>query len=121
MSVKERLIEYLKFKKIGYSLFGRTIDVSSAFVTSMRNSIQPDKVERIALNYPDLNIGWLLTGEGNMLRTDALGLLPESLGGDEPIELEPSTNQTDKFLALLKAKDEQIDRLLGLLDKALSK
>lgn len=68
MTVKQRLKEYLKYKGVNASEFGRTIGVSSAFVSSIRVSVQPDKVERIALYYPDLNIEWLLTGEGSMLK-----------------------------------------------------
>ena len=34
----------------------------------MRISIQPDKVTNIARYFSDLNAGWLLTGEGEMLR-----------------------------------------------------
>lgn len=68
MAVKERLIEFLEYKSISKSEFGRIIGVSSAFVTSMRKSIQPDKVESIASNFPDLNINWLMTGEGDMLK-----------------------------------------------------
>lgn len=70
MSVKERLREYLKYKKISATEFGKTIGVSAAFVNSIRVSIQPDKIESIALNYPDFNTGWLLTGEGEMLKNN---------------------------------------------------
>lgn len=69
MPVKERLTEYLKSKKISKSAFGRDIGVSSAYIASIRKSIQPDKLQRIALKYPDLNTEWLLTGEGEMLKT----------------------------------------------------
>lgn len=68
MSVKERLLEYLKYKKISAREFSATIGVSSTYVSSMRVSIQPDKVNSIAKQYPDLNTGWLLTGEGVMLK-----------------------------------------------------
>lgn len=67
MAVKERLIYFLESQKISKSEFGRTIGVSSAYVTSMRESISPEKIKSIALNYPNLNIQWLLTGEGDML------------------------------------------------------
>lgn len=66
-SVKSRLIKYLEFKNISKSEFGRTIGVSSAYITSMRKSIQPDKIKAIIESYPDLNTNWLLTGEGEML------------------------------------------------------
>lgn len=67
-TVKERLIEFLKFKGVSKSEFGERIGVSNAYVTSIRKSIQPDKIQAIALNYPELNTAWLLTGEGEMLK-----------------------------------------------------
>lgn len=69
--VKERLIRYIDSKGISKTSFGESIGVSNAYVTSIRKSIQPDKIRAIALNYPDLNIDWLLTGEGEMLNTPA--------------------------------------------------
>ena len=64
---KERLSDYLAYKGISKSEFGRTIGVSAAYISSMRKSIQPDKLRRIIESYPDLNTSWLLTGEGSML------------------------------------------------------
>lgn len=69
MSVKERLIEYLKFKGISKTDFGRSIGVSSAYVTSIRKSIDPEKIQSIALKYPDLNMEWLIAGQGEMLKS----------------------------------------------------
>lgn len=80
MTVKQRLTEYLDKKNISKSDFGRTIGVSSAYVTSIRESISPDKIKSIALNYPDLNMEWLLTGEGEMLNTNTK--LPTNINGD---------------------------------------
>lgn len=71
-TVRQRLESFIEFKKISKSEFGRTIGVSAAYITSMRKSIQPDKVKRIALSYPDLNINWLLTGNGQMLKDDKI-------------------------------------------------
>lgn len=67
-TVKDRLIAYLSEKKLSKAEFGRRIGASSAFVTSMRKSMQPDKIERIAQEFPDLNIVWLQTGDGEMLK-----------------------------------------------------
>lgn len=69
-SVKERLIAYLEYKGVNKSEFGRRIGVSSAFVTSMRKSIQPDKIALIQKAFPDLDTSWLLTGEGDMLKPE---------------------------------------------------
>jgi len=69
MSVKERITKYIEYKKITKIAFCSAINVSNAFISSMRQSIQPDKIQRIALKFPDLNTGWLLTGEGEMLKS----------------------------------------------------
>lgn len=71
MAVKERLIEYIKYKGISTREFCRQIGVSETYVNSMRMSIQPDKLIKIAHVYPDLNSEWLLTGEGEMIRASA--------------------------------------------------
>ena len=68
MSVKERLIEYLKYKKISARKFELACNLSVGYIRAIRKSIQPDKISTIATNYPDLNTGWLLTGEGEMLK-----------------------------------------------------
>lgn len=76
-SVKERLIAYLEHIGINKSEFGRRIGVSSAFITSMRKSIQPDKIAAIQREFHDLNTEWLLTGEGDMLKESATELTKE--------------------------------------------
>lgn len=71
--IKTRLLSYLKAKGVNKSEFGRSIGVSSAYISSMRKSISPEKLELISKEYPDLNIAWLLTGEGEMLVADIPG------------------------------------------------
>lgn len=68
-SVKERLREFLKCQKIKATDFCIAIGVSSGFIAGMRESIQPDKLKSIAMNYPELNISWLMTGLGDMLNS----------------------------------------------------
>lgn len=68
-TVKQRLKYYLRIKGVTQEKFGYTIGVSATYVSSMRNSIAPDKIKEIQHHYPDLNIEWLLTGVGDMLNT----------------------------------------------------
>lgn len=68
MSVKERLIKFLSHEGIGQKRFAESIGMSSGYVNAIRKSIQPDTIHKIAMQYPSLNTGWLLTGEGEMLR-----------------------------------------------------
>lgn len=103
-TVKERLVAYLEYKGINKSEFGRMIGVSNAYISSIRKSIQPDKVERIAAAFPDLNVSWLITGEGDMLNENE---------GDVPMLKESMNTAT-----LDKAIDE-IAAMRCLLDKSI--
>jgi SOS-response transcriptional repressor LexA len=69
--VKERLISFLKYKKLSQGKFEKELGTSNGYVTNIRQSIQPDKLERIASVFPELNIAWLMIGEelgGPMLK-----------------------------------------------------
>ena len=69
-SVKERLIRYLAYKKMGQAKFEKSIGVSNGFVNNIRSSIQPERLQKIAQLYPELNIAWLMVGDlgGKMLK-----------------------------------------------------
>ena len=69
-TVKERLIEYLAFKKIGRNKFEKMAGISMGYITNLKNSPKQDILEKILHAAPDLNRIWLLTGEGNMLAGD---------------------------------------------------
>ena len=84
LSVKERLKLFLKQNGIKASTFCASIDVSQGFISSMRESIQPDKLKSIAIKYPMLDIGWLMTGEGNMINTSFLSNNP-NIGNNSKI------------------------------------
>ena len=68
-TVKQRLICFLKYKHLSQAKFESKIGLSNGYVNNIRKSLQPDKLQRIAQSFPELNITWLLTGEGEMLRT----------------------------------------------------
>jgi hypothetical protein len=68
MSVKERLKRLAKIKEKSVSTFEKRVGLSNGYINAIRVSIQPDKIESIASNYPDVNIEWLLTGEGPMIK-----------------------------------------------------
>lgn len=77
MSVKERLREFINFKKLSERAFCKEVGLSSTYINSMRVSIQPRKVQMIAVRFPELNLGWLLANEGTMLKGDNDNILNE--------------------------------------------
>ena len=71
-SVKDRLLTYLRYKKLGQAKFEKSIGMSNGYINNIRQSIQPDKLLKIAQLYPELNIAWLMVGDmgGKMLKEE---------------------------------------------------
>lgn len=138
-TIKERLTAYLKYKGINKSEFGRMVGVSNAYISSIRKSIQPDKTEKIAASFPDLNIAWLITGDGEMLKENVKQIShgdnsPNISGNGNNVNaastIEKALNEIAEQRKLVaKAQDQvsvameqvsksqqQIDRLLSILE-----
>lgn len=127
-----RLMQWLAFKGLSIAAFERDIQVSNGSIgTQARKAggyIGSNRVETILSRYPDLSAEWLLRGEGAMLRST--GAAP-SVGGNGNAfataentsamvtSALPASSPLNELLALyheqLRAKDEQIKQLLGLL------
>ena len=69
LTVKERLITYLKFKGISQGFFEKSVGLSNGYVNNIRKSISPDKLQNMSQFDPSLNTGWLITGEGEMIKS----------------------------------------------------
>lgn len=70
-TIKERLREFIMFKNISIREFERQIGVAYGFLSNMANSTSPKNFTKISRCYPELNLDWLLTGEGEMLRSES--------------------------------------------------
>lgn len=68
MTIKQRLIEFAKSQEKSVRAFEIKAGLNVGYVNKIRQSIQPDKLEKIIHNYPQLNAGWLMTGDGDMLQ-----------------------------------------------------
>lgn len=70
--VKDRLKIFLASISEKQTDFCRKLNVSQGYIAGMRKSIQPDKLKSISNEYPALNIDWLLTGKGEMLKSTSV-------------------------------------------------
>lgn len=69
MTVKDRIKIYCKEQNTTISAFEESIGVSNGYVNSISKSIGIDKIDAIIEKYSNINIEWLLTGRGDMLKT----------------------------------------------------
>lgn len=119
MSVKQRLVEFAKFKERSVRQFEMNCGLTVGYINAIRVSVQPDKVNSIALYYPDLNTGWLLTGEGEMLKSSS----DTSTNNNELLaSLKKNIELQEEHISLLKEmlviKDAEINRLKKALASA---
>lgn len=122
--VKDRLLEFLQYNGLSQSKFEKKCGLANGYVNNIRRSISPDKLQLIALQFPNLNTGWLLTGEGEMLKGGTI-----QQAGDNATQVNGNANNVNNNHVLemammeiaeqrrLVAKSqEQIDRLITLLE-----
>lgn len=67
MTLKGRVLEYCEAKGLSIAAFERAAGLSNGFFKESSRNPRADKRKQISAAFPDLNIKWLLTGEGDML------------------------------------------------------
>lgn len=70
MSVQERLKQFADNEGLKYSAFEKQIEASNGYINSISKSIGLDKINKILEKFPNLNIEWLLTGKGKMIKKE---------------------------------------------------
>ena len=70
-TVKDRTLEFIKFKGLTMKAFEQRCDLSTGYVTSMRKGYGSEKLNNVLTAFPELNREWLLYGEGDMLSSSS--------------------------------------------------
>lgn len=68
MTTKDRLKEFLSYKKIGRNKFETKLGLASGYMSSKGITITSEVIEKTSSEYPELNLDWLITGKGEMLK-----------------------------------------------------
>ena len=108
----DRLMEFIKYSGLSARQFDLSIGASNGYTLRMiknRASIGSDVIENILRTYPDLNVVWLLTGEGPMLKSQQE---EEILDFDK---LSPEKQKEIEQIIEIKIKERQREELKDLL------
>ena len=85
-SVKNRLIDFLKYKGISQSKFEQQCGISNGYVNNIRKGIKSEMFDKkIAPIFPELSKTWLLLGEGSMIVPQIEEVVPEEEEEDDLI------------------------------------
>ena len=99
MNIKAKLLNYIEKKNISKSEFYLKTGLSNGFLDK-KGSVTSSNLEKILANYEDLNIEWLLLGNGEMLRNS----LPSQKNDTKTIE------NLNYIIDRLREENEQLKR-----------
>lgn len=132
MTVKNRLVEFIRLKNIPISQFERMCGMSNGYINSIRKTLGIEKLDNVLNTFPDLNREWLLTGEGPILQKKTLSKIEaaqlhnlkmqESSDNDKLLE---KIHELQEEIAALKNERSVLiktnDRLSKMLENSMNK
>ena len=126
-TIKDRTIEFVRYKGITMKAFELRCGLSSGYVTSMRKGFGSDKLNNVLTAFPELNRDWLLYGEGQMLKSSIV----QTSSGDNSPNINGNGNHVntsdllDKALGeiteLRKQNAAQFDRFMTIIEHLTNK
>jgi transcriptional regulator with XRE-family HTH domain len=117
----DRLYQYLEYKKLTPYAFEQACGISNGYLNkqlSGKGSMGSEILEKIYRHCTDLNLLWLITGEGRMLQHHPFKLAEDKAPyqtKDELVQL-----LKDKIQVLQQANADK-DKIIRLLEKQLDK
>lgn len=68
MGAKERIQQFIQYKGLNNKAFEVACGLGNGFVSKIGDSIRKEKLEKISLAFPELNIDWIINEKGEMLK-----------------------------------------------------
>lgn len=114
--MNKRLKQLIDYYGISTRQFEQKINVSNGVIAKVlvqNTTLRSDVLSKIADSFPDINIGWILTGKGEMF-LQKFGNTPEE--DTRFVKIPTDVWETMQLqTASLKAKDEQVSQLIKML------
>lgn len=99
--IKERIIQLIEYKRFVKEVFFKKIGVTSANFRGMAKNtpVNSNTIENIFTEIPDLNLEWLITGRGEMLKEN------------------DNTEYKNKYISCLEEKDILHNEIRSLTER----
>lgn len=115
---KRRILQFIEYKGIGITNFLKKTGIKRGFLDTdkLDSSVSDMFLAKIIAVFPELNIEWLLTGEGNMLRKE--GVIQQAHNNiSSTITQHQTINAPDDYETLKKENQRLTQENSGLKDK----
>jgi hypothetical protein len=106
-TTKHRIIKYLNYRKISVTSFLKTTGIKRGFLDSdkLEATVSDVFLTKIIANYNEINLTWLITGEGEMLK------IPTETGTSA------ANSKENYIIELQKDKIISLEKELNILKK----
>lgn len=110
MGAKSNLLKYMELRGIKKPEFYKKTGLSNGFLDKNEN-ISSNNIEIIISNYADLSVEWLITGKGDMLKSDG-----SDTTNNDVIEAYKATIKAQE--TTISSQNRQIEMLERLLNES---
>ena len=108
-NIKERILYFIDNQNIKISKFYSESGVSYGILTQ-KSKITEDNIVKFLTKYSQVNSEWLLTGKGEMLKSDSTEVKKEVISSAE--------ERVDRLLSIIESQQEVIKNLSEALIEA---
>lgn len=119
---RDRLLLFVDYLNITKKAFEEATGLSNGYIGSIRKGIGHKAIELISNQYPELNISWLLTGEGKMLKENVGNEEGSSKFADNNLIFNLKDTETmtilSEMMTVITRQSLQIDRLITEMEKS---
>lgn len=142
--IKDRIMQWIDYNNLSVAAFERKCGLSTGYVANMKPNVNSKKLNDIAIAFPDLNMDWLKSGKGDMVKTGVsmiqngdggvhqqghAGSILNQTANSEKLVMEfidslkaqsaltaKSMSQTDKVIEELSEQRKLMDRLITIIE-----
>lgn len=124
MDLKSRIIEFIEYKRLDKATFERIVGLSNDAVSKMGDNTRKSTIDKISNAFPELNIVWLRTGEGEMLKTGNIHVVGDGnlsntgiTGGDVVMGSDHEVRSLKKRIKELEAEVKELKNDKAILQE----
>lgn len=118
--IRERVLQVCRYLDVSPNKLSQDSGMSREYIRLMKDYANADFLRYIFRTYPDIDIVWLITGEGemikrqsNLINTDDYVTIPKEAWDIIKKQSDDLRAQIER----IEKKDEQIDELISMIKK----
>jgi hypothetical protein len=121
---KDRILAFIVAAGMSVREFERLIGVSNGTIRHQSDNLSANVRDKISAKFPQMNVDWLLFGNGNMINDSSSSVEQHAEHATAPVYQNngnggnnvTQNNVNGELLTIIHKRDEQIDRLLTIIE-----